>query len=162
MTRREFSRLAALAPLAPAAKPSTAATVKPLIVLPESNQIHEIGHGEARIIVGGEQSGGAWWLAKLSSEPGRKTSLHVHFSADEQFYVLEGVLSAWLDGNWIDLPAGAVMTAPHGVPHALGNRGEQPVSFLASGNPVGLRNTSLTWRHSPRVLLTQAPSSWKS
>ena len=110
---------------------------RPLIVLPENARVYDIGHGEARILVGAEQSNGAWWLGSLLSDAGRLTSLHVHHSMDEQFYVLEGVLSAWLDGRWWDLPAGSVATAPHGMPHALGNRSKSSVRFLASGNPAG-------------------------
>lgn len=68
MTRREFSRLAALAPLAPAAKPSTAATVKPLIVLPESNQIHEIDTVKRASLLAGSnpEVRGGWPNYRLS------------------------------------------------------------------------------------------------
>ncbi len=92
MNRREFARLAALAPLVAAAPELKAAPAdKPSILLPESARVYDIGHGEARILAGAEQSGGAWWLASILSDAGRKTSLHVHFSADEHVYVLEGV-----------------------------------------------------------------------
>ena len=60
-----------------------------------------------------------------------------HFSADEHFYVLEGVLSAWVDDRWQDLPAGAVGILPRRIPHALGNRSKQSVHYLGSGNPAG-------------------------
>ncbi len=90
---------------------------------------------EARILVGAEQSGGNWWLARVISEPARKTSLPVHLNADEQFYVLEGFLSVWWDGRWQNLPAGALAIVPRRLPHALGNRSR--ARFLASGSPAG-------------------------
>lgn len=136
MNRRKFVELAAAAPLL-AAVDDHQTESKPLIALPDNAPTYDIGHGQARILVGSEQSGGTWWLAKLSSEPGRKTSLHVHFHADEQFYVLEGTLSVWLEQRWLELPAGAVAAVPRGVRHALGNRSQQAVGFLASGNPAG-------------------------
>jgi mannose-6-phosphate isomerase-like protein (cupin superfamily) len=138
LNRRNFMELVALSPFF--AEPSelkNSSRAEPLVVLPENARVCDIGRGEARIPVGTEESAGAWWPGSFSSEPGRKTSLHVHFSADEQFYVLEGVLSVWLDGRWLDLPAGSVATAPHRVHHALANRSKQPVRFLSSGNAAG-------------------------
>jgi quercetin dioxygenase-like cupin family protein len=138
MNRREFVGLAALAPLVASGTDFKGAPAsKPLVLLPDSARVYDIGHGEARILVGGEQSGGAWWLGSILSDPGRKTSLHVHFSADEYVYVLEGVLSAWLDDRWQDLPSGAVAILPRKIPHALGNRSKKPMRYLGSGSPAG-------------------------
>lgn len=69
-----------------------------LLLLPDSARVYDIGRGEARILVGAEQSGGAWWLGKFRNDPGQLTSLHVHHSADEQFYALEGVIFRM--GGW--------------------------------------------------------------
>src|ERR1700756_2678064 len=148
MNRREFVRLAAAAPLTAAApkqheaprmsaNDSDTPATKPFVVMPETARTYDIGHGEARILVGAEQTSGAWWLASLMSEPGRKTSLHVHYIADEQFYVLEGTLSVWMEDRWQELPPGSVSVVPRGVRHALGNRSSNLVRFLASGNPAG-------------------------
>src|SRR5450755_3492075 len=123
MNRRKFVELAAIAPLAGTTlQRDGAAPANPLVVLPDKARVYDTGRGETRILVGGEQSAGGWWLGSFVWEPGRKTSLHVHFSAEEQFYVVEGILSAWIDDKWLDLPAGSVATAPRKVPHALGNR----------------------------------------
>jgi quercetin dioxygenase-like cupin family protein len=154
MNRREFAGLMAFAPVVGAAPSLAGAAVdKPSIVLPESARVYDIGHGEARVLAGAEQSGGAWWLASILSEAGRKTSLHVHFSADEHVYVLEGVLSAWVDDSWQDLPAGAVGILPRRIRHALGNRSKQPVRYLGSGNPAGFErffaDVEITSRHFP-------------
>lgn len=108
-----------------------------MVILPDSGRLYDTGHGETRILVGTEQSAGGWWLGHFVSDPGRKTSLHVHNSADEQIYVLDGMLSVWLDGHWQELPTGALATAPVGVPHAIGNRSAKPVKFLVAGEPAG-------------------------
>ncbi len=138
MNRRKFVATVGLAPLAGlSAELSSAAVGKPLIVLPESARVYDTGHGRTSVLVGSEQSRGRWWLGSFLSDPGRKTSLHVHFSADEQMYVLEGILSVWLENGWKDLPTGALAVAPRGVAHALGNRTKMPVRFLVSGEPAG-------------------------
>jgi uncharacterized cupin superfamily protein len=108
-----------------------------MVVLPEEGRVYNIGGGKARILVDSKRSNGAWWLGHLESNPGRLTSLHVHHSADEQFYVLEGVVSLWVDQGWRDLPTGSVAEVRRGTPHALGNRSSSPIRFLASGNPAG-------------------------
>jgi quercetin dioxygenase-like cupin family protein len=138
MNRREFVGYSALATLvASAADLKGARADKPSILLPDSARVYDIGHGEARILVGAEHSGGAWWLGSFRNDPGRQTSLHVHRSADEQFYGLEGAVSIWVDGGWHDLPPGALAVVPRGTPHALWNRTQQAVRFLNSGNPAG-------------------------
>ena len=138
MDRREFVGRAALAPLvASAANREAAHPDKPSILLPDTARVYDIGHGEARILVGAEQSGGAWWLGSFRNDPGRFTSLHLHHSADEQFYALEGTVSVWVDGSWHDLPPGGLAVVPRGTPHALANRSNQTVRFLNSGNPAG-------------------------
>ena len=40
---------------------------------------------------------------------------------DEQFYVLDGVLSVYLDGKWHDLETVELALVPRGTPHAQGN-----------------------------------------
>jgi quercetin dioxygenase-like cupin family protein len=138
MDRRDFTKFAALSPLFAGVFEGRGETSKKPTLLPPANaRVYNIGHGEAQILVDGEQSGGAWWLARLRSDPMRKTSLHVHFSADEYVYVLDGVLSAWVEGGWHELPAGGVATVPRGSEHALGNRSQQSMTYLASGNPAG-------------------------
>jgi quercetin dioxygenase-like cupin family protein len=138
MNRREFVGFAALAPLiASSAGLKGELGDKASILMPDSARVYDIGRGEARILVGAEQSGGAWWLGSFRNEPGRFTSMHVHHRADEQFYALEGVISVWVDGGWHDLPPGALAVVPRGTPHALGNRTKEAVRFLNSGNPAG-------------------------
>ena len=135
---------------------------QPSIFLPDSARVYDIGRGEARILVGAEQSGGTWWLGRFRNDPGRFTALHVHHSADEQFYALEGVVSVWVAGSWHDLPPGALAVVPRGTPHALGNRTKQAVHFLNSGNPAGFErffaDIETTARHFPTAVLSSSPS----
>jgi len=108
-----------------------------MIIKPGEAHVYSQGLGEAHILVDGERSGGAWWLGQFREDPGFMTSLHFHHQTDEQFFVLDGVLSIYVDGMWHDLQPGTVAMVPHGTPHAQGNAGKQPVRFLGSGNPAG-------------------------
>ena len=65
------------------------------------------------------------------------TQLHYHPKTDEQFYVLEGVLSMHLEGKWHDFSPGTLGVVPRGTPHAQGNHTKQNVRFIGAGNPAG-------------------------
>jgi quercetin dioxygenase-like cupin family protein len=107
------------------------------IIPADQVRLYNMGLGQAHIIVDGERSGGAWWMGQFREDPGLMTSLHVHPHVDEQFYVVDGVLSLYVDGNWHELETGELALVPRGTPHAQGNTGKQPVHFLGSGNPAG-------------------------
>ncbi len=108
-----------------------------LIVSPEDAKVYSQGMGEAHILVGGERSGGAWWMGQFREDPGFMTLLHLHPHMDEYFFVLQGLLSLYIDGTWHDLKPGSFALVPRGTPHAQGNTGKEPVHFLGSGSPAG-------------------------
>jgi mannose-6-phosphate isomerase-like protein (cupin superfamily) len=111
-----------------------------MIVRPDQAHVYTMGRGEARILVDAERSGGTWWLGQFREDPGYTTGLHFHHQTDEQFFVLDGVLSVYLDGRWHDLEAGTFAVVSHGTPHAQANAGTQPVRFLGSGSPCGFEH----------------------
>ena len=152
MERRDFLQLVAVAGMSAAGTPLKSQPVQSVsevqmaegktpmngAIIPAAQiRLYNMGLGQAHIIVNGERSGGAWWLGQFREDPGLMTSLHVHPHADEQFYVLDGVLSVYLDGKWHELGTGELALVPRGTPHAQGNTGKQPVHFLGSGNPAG-------------------------
>jgi quercetin dioxygenase-like cupin family protein len=152
MERRDFLQMCAVAGMDAAVMPLKCETaqsdshvkmaegksqVTPRVIRADQVRSYNMGLGKAHIIVDGERSGGAWWMGQFREDPGLMTSLHVHPHTDEQFYVLDGVLSVYLEGEWHDLEIGELALVPRGTPHAQGNTGNQPVHFLGSGNPAG-------------------------
>ena len=109
----------------------------PLVLVPDPARHFRIGKGEARILLGAGETGGACWLGEFTDEPGRRSTLHVHDAAEEYFHAQEGVLSMWIDGGWRDLAPGAVAVVPRGVPHALANRTSCAIRFQIAGTPAG-------------------------
>jgi hypothetical protein len=76
MNRREFVGFATLAPLVASGTNLIGARAdKPSILLPNSAPVCDIGHGEAPILVGAEQSGGAW----CELPPGYKVMFIHHY-----------------------------------------------------------------------------------
>ena len=112
--------------------------LKPLIVSSNGVPAYSMmGLGEARLLMTGEETGGRWWLGHFREDPGFVTPLHLHPQTDEQFYVLDGTLSLYVDGAWQDVTAGTLVIVPRMLPHAQGNFGDSSVTFLGSGNPAG-------------------------
>jgi mannose-6-phosphate isomerase-like protein (cupin superfamily) len=107
------------------------------IALPEQARIYSQGMGEAHILVGAEHSGGDFWLGQFREDPGFMTLLHLHPQMDEYFFVLQGVLSVFIDDVWHDLKPGTFAVVPRGTAHAQGNTGKEPVHFVGWGRPAG-------------------------
>ena len=139
----EISSLAALgvsltetSAMEPAIQEKTASGA--MIIPPEDAHVYSmLGGGEARLMMTGERSDGAWWMGRFREDPGFMTQLHYHPKTDEQVYILDGVLSVYSDGKWHELGAGSLGVLPRGKPHAQGNRSDKPVHFIGSGAPSG-------------------------
>jgi mannose-6-phosphate isomerase-like protein (cupin superfamily) len=65
----------------------------------------------------GQYSISEWWLEPYTRGPGA----HQH-EEDDVFFVIEGTLSFFVDGAWLDAPKGSLVIAPGGTPHDFENR----------------------------------------
>ncbi|HUB77288.1 MAG TPA: cupin domain-containing protein [Bryobacteraceae bacterium] len=110
---------------------------QPLIVRTQEVVGFSQGLGEARILIDGAKSQNEWWLGHFEELPGFMTTLHFHHDMDESVYVLDGILSIFVGGQWKDLSPGTFALLPKGIPHAQGNTSSSPVRFLGSGKPAG-------------------------
>jgi quercetin dioxygenase-like cupin family protein len=124
----------AFAMQAPSQGPTRSAT----IIRAEEAQVYSMmGGGEARLLLTGDKTEGAWWMGHFREDPGFTTQLHYHPKTDEQFYILDGVLSVYVDDVWHALGPGTLGILPHGKPHAQANHSDKPVRFVGSGTPAG-------------------------
>lgn len=67
---------------------------------------------------------------------GAGSPLHVHRREDEWFYVLEGELTFWVDGEVIVAEAGAFVYGPRSIPHTFSVSSEE-AHFLLVTEPAG-------------------------
>jgi mannose-6-phosphate isomerase-like protein (cupin superfamily) len=65
--------------------------------------------------------------------------LHVHYSDDEAWYVLEGTLGFRLGDEEIEARPGAAVFVPRGTPHTYWNARREPARYL-------IVMTQTTWR----------------
>jgi mannose-6-phosphate isomerase-like protein (cupin superfamily) len=78
-----------------------------------------------------------WWL-----EPYRKGPGAHHHDEDDVFYVLEGTMSFFIVGKWLDAPKGSFIVAPGGTPHDFENR---------TGKRAGMLNVSVPGEFEPSM-----------
>ena len=69
--------------------------------------------------------------------PGTGVPPHVHPTQDEHIYILEGVFTLYLDGQWEKAGPGDTVRMPMNLPHAYYNRGDVPARGLFWVSPAG-------------------------
>jgi mannose-6-phosphate isomerase-like protein (cupin superfamily) len=69
--------------------------------------------------------------------PGTGVPPHVHLTQDEHIYVIEGVFTLYLDGQWEKAGPGDTVRMPKGLPHAYYNRSDANSRALFWVSPAG-------------------------
>jgi uncharacterized cupin superfamily protein len=97
---------------------------------------HEPGAGEHLWFFGGlttiKADGAGAMVTEQLAPRGSGSPLHVHHNEDEWFYVLEGELTIWVDGETVVAPAGAFVFGPRDVPHTFVVSSEQARFLLVT------------------------------
>ena len=110
--------------------------VEPLVAAAEDAQPLWFGSGLSTIRLDAGQTGGRLAVHEHRLPGGFQSPLHAHLEDDEVFYVVEGELTAHLDGADERASTGDVVLFPRGVPHAF--RVESPTArVLAVNTPAG-------------------------
>lgn len=71
------------------------------------------------VLVAGEETAGRCGLVETVEEPGAKPPRHLHHREDETLYVIEGSVSVWVAGKWVEAPVGTAVFLPRGLEHAF-------------------------------------------
>ena len=85
-----------------------------------------------------EQTGGAYSLFEVTTQPGGRGLPHVQHREDEAFYVLEGEYEFLLEGHTIRASASYLLCVSKGTLHTHKNVGERVGRMLISQTPGGL------------------------
>lgn len=83
-----------------------------------------------------KDTGGHLAVLEHLSPRGSGSPLHVHRNEDESFYVLEGELTVWVNGQTIVATQGSFVYGPRDVPHTFIVSSEQ-AHFLIITTPAG-------------------------
>jgi mannose-6-phosphate isomerase-like protein (cupin superfamily) len=85
-----------------------------------------------------DQTGGAYSLFEVTTQPREGPPPHIHHREDEAFYVLEGEYEFLSGEGIIRAGAGSLLRVPRGALHAHKNVGEGVGRLLATQTPGGL------------------------
>jgi quercetin dioxygenase-like cupin family protein len=122
------------------------------------------GEGQTLAVVGdlytvlaaGEDTQERYALLHALVPPGSGPPPHIHRREEEGFYVLEGELTFWADGQRLTTGPGTFLNLPVGSLHHFKNEGSRPAQMLILVAPAGLermfREAGRPWPD-----LTQAP-----
>jgi len=88
--------------------------------------------------VAGEQTGGAYSIFEVVSQPQGGPPPHIQHREDECFYVLEGEYEFLVEGRTLRMPAGSLLYVPKGNLQAYRNVGEGTGRMLVNQTPGGL------------------------
>jgi quercetin dioxygenase-like cupin family protein len=91
----------------------------------------------SRVLLRGEESGGAIALVEMSVPPRWQGPPLHHHEFDEAFYVLDGELTFQVEDAVITKRAGELAFAPRGVAHTLANHSDAPARYVLVCTPAG-------------------------
>ena len=128
--------------------------------------VRHAGEGEALWFLGSlvtikassEDTSGRMAVVEHLSPRGSGSPLHVHRNEDESFYVLEGELTLWVDGQTIVAQAGSFVYGPRDVPHTFIVSSEE-ARFLLIAEPAGFDDFVRTIGEPAQQLVIPPPAT---
>jgi quercetin dioxygenase-like cupin family protein len=124
--------------------------VKPIAMAPDEGDAYWFLGALALIKASTETTAGRVAVIEHLAPRGHGSPLHVHTAEDEWFYVTEGELTFWVDGEVIVAPAGSFVFGPRGLPHTFVVSSDE-ARFLLVTEPAGFERFT-------RALGTPAPT----
>jgi quercetin dioxygenase-like cupin family protein len=107
------------------------------VVPPSLSRVLRAFGEEVHFHLTGEETGGRQALWTEITPPGGGPPPHYHLNEDETFFVLEGRVSFYKDGQWEEVAPGTAAFMPRGVVHTFKNVGATPLRMLISTAPAG-------------------------
>jgi quercetin dioxygenase-like cupin family protein len=98
---------------------------------------YDFGGSHTRLVVPGEQTGGAWCMLEIFAPAGRATPVHRHEREDETLMLLDGDLEVMVDGTRHRLKPGENVVLGRGTTHQFTNRGTTTAHYLLICSPAG-------------------------
>lgn len=91
-------------------------------------------------LITGAETGGAFFMAGVTVEPGGGAPPHIHSREDESLYVQAGTLTFQAGDKDLIVSAGDFIYIPRGTAHSFRNAGGETATLLMVATPAGLEN----------------------
>lgn len=82
-----------------------------------------------------DSTGGALSVVDQLIPAGFESPWHLHRDEDESFFVIDGEVSVFVDGQTIRLGAGGFAFGPRGIPHGFRIEGDKPARLVLISGP---------------------------
>ena len=93
---------------------------------------------QVTVLLTGEQTGGAFFMAEAIVPPGCGNPPHIHARENETFYVQQGTLTIQVGDMMLNGLPGDVVQLPRNVVHSFKNTGNVNAKVLFVAEPAGL------------------------
>jgi mannose-6-phosphate isomerase-like protein (cupin superfamily) len=93
---------------------------------------------QVTFLITGEQTGGAFFMAEVTVQPGGGNPPHIHHREEEVFYLQQGTLAVHVGGKTLNAIPGDFVRLPRGVVHNFQNTGNVDAKFLVVSSPAGI------------------------
>lgn len=118
-------------------KPAVSRSRRGIFLPPGKGRVYRKGGQTGVFKADGEETGSVYSISEWTLEP-KTGGLGIHTNNDDHvLYVLEGVLTVFMDGTWYRAERGAFVLLAGGVAHDFENRDTNPVRFLNFNVPGG-------------------------
>ena len=89
----------------------------------------------AEVKASSADTGGQYTLVEITAPPGLQAPLHVHYTEDEGFYVLDGTVTIQVGDETVELGPGQHAHGPRNIPHrfTVGPEGAHMIWVLTPG-----------------------------
>ncbi|MBL8163069.1 MAG: cupin domain-containing protein [Anaerolineae bacterium] len=114
-----------------------------VIATPQDQQTVWVWGDEYKFIITSEQTGGSYALWEEWANPGSGTPPHIHHKEHEVFYILEGEMTFFKDGQAVKAGPGTLVHVPSGVVHNYLNQTDQIVHMMVMVTPGGFEQLLL-------------------
>ena len=116
-----------MAPNDSSARPSRAAR----IIGPDQGRKYVLHQSTATFIADGAETNDRYSISEWAYEPGTGgPAAHAHDDLYHVFYIIEGTLSVFVGGQWLDAAQGSYVVIPGGTRHDFSNRGKSVTRFV--------------------------------
>jgi len=129
-----------------------------MVVQPGEGEAVWFLHGRMTVKATAEGTNGAFGLTEVVIPPGFSPPMHVHHREEESFYVLEGELTMWVDGQTIAAPKGSFVYGPRDVPHTFIVSSEE-ARFVIIAAPAGFDDFVRTIGEPAQQLVIPPPAT---
>lgn len=114
-----------------------------VIMTPENQKTVWVWGDIYKFLITSEETGGSYALWEEWANPGSGTPPHIHHKEHEVFYILEGEMTFFKDGQPVVAKAGTLVHVPSGVLHNYVNQTQNIVHMMVMVTPGGFEQLLL-------------------